>query len=184
MVRYICQFFVSLLSAGERRFWGFVHLSSFCFLVYSSFGFSHGKGRCPWRAAQQESLFHGRVPEEIWILKRPLPIHTAAHSLSTPLSPTCGQHYQAWLADTLSVFFFSLFFFPFFYKMSVGLLPFCNLLLFKIILSCQPSLWHLLVVPRQNISMFDGLVGGDWVCRHFAWYLILIETITIWNFTQ
>ena len=60
---------------------GFVHLWSFCFLVYSSIGFSHGKRRCPWRAAQQESLYHGWVPEEIWILKWPLPIHPHSSAL-------------------------------------------------------------------------------------------------------
>lgn len=39
------------------------HVCSFilCFFsfVYSSIGFCHGEGRCPWRAAQQESISDG-----------------------------------------------------------------------------------------------------------------------------
>lgn len=47
------------------------------FLVYFSVGYSHGQGRYPWRAAQPESVSHGRIPEESWILRHLPPL--AAH---------------------------------------------------------------------------------------------------------
>lgn len=61
-------------------------LSSYVFIyfvffpfVYSSIGYCHGEGRCPWRAAQQESIYDGWIPEESGILKQPVPSHLAAH---------------------------------------------------------------------------------------------------------
>lgn len=43
----------------------------FSSFVYSSIGFCDGEGRCPRRAAQQESISDGWLPEEVWILKHP-----------------------------------------------------------------------------------------------------------------
>ena len=84
----------------HNNVWCSFLLCSFCFCfvfsppsLYSSDGFNHGKRRCPRRSAQPESVFDGRSPEEVWILKRPvLPRHLAAHSkppLPLNLLPRC-----------------------------------------------------------------------------------------------
>lgn len=54
-------------------------ISSFFLFVYSSIGSCHGEGRCPWRKAQQDSIFDGKVPEGRWILKQPVPNYLTVH---------------------------------------------------------------------------------------------------------
>lgn len=75
----------------------FVHLFCFFLLCLLSTCFCHGEGRYPWRAAQQESIYDGWLPEEVWILKRPVPSHLAARPpppcCISPLPARVGSHY-------------------------------------------------------------------------------------------
>lgn len=97
----------------------FICLILFLF-VYSSIGCSHGEGRCPWRTAQQESTWDGWLPEEVWILKQPVPNYLRVH----PCHPVAFTLLPVLVC---SLFFFfahpSLLFIPFSYSWLCYLIP-------------------------------------------------------------
>lgn len=138
--RSICK------GAGSRLLFStmFVHLFCFFLLCLLSNGYCHGEGRCPWRAAQQESISDGWIPEEVWILKRPVPSHLAPPS-SSPSPPCC--------ISPLPVLVGSHFCFVFFFF----LLPSLLCLLF---LSCHPPVLAC-VFPSSTRSWS----AAEMICR-------------------
>lgn len=72
--------------------------------VYFSIDFCHGEGRCPWREAQQESIWHGWIPEEGRLLKQPVPSYLATR----PYHPV-AFHTTSILVCSFCLFFFSFF---------------------------------------------------------------------------
>lgn len=136
--------FVSIPSSFKSLLFLFL-----CSLVYSSIGFSHGKGGYPWRATQQESIHHGWLPAEVWILKRSLPIHLSNSFLS---QPCC-------VLTLLPVVVHSCFFFP-----SI-LFPY-SLLLFNFYFCPLPfPLCHLV---QHYPSMFIHLTLCTYLTLHYC----------------